>query len=640
VPNPSRGGAILQLKTALPSPSGIQASVDGHMPGVACIDCGPRPGGRIWGIRRRIFFLRCLNPIGLPPGLYIRKFVKIAKTTAAQLQAAATTRERLMTGSQRTTRGVTQRTGEMARICDLYRRSAIDRRSFMQALLWLGVTAGAAGELLANADSARAAEPKKGGRLRAAMGQHGPDDTLDPAKAKAGIDYCRGFQVYNTLVDLDDRITPRPALAESWEPNENATEWIFHLRQGVEFHNGKSFTAADVLYSIRRHLDDSVGSTGKAFVEEVTDIKAENSRTVRFTLTGPNADFPVNLGVFQMFIVPDGHTDFNGNPVGTGPFVMKEFKPGIRSLAARNTNYWRDGRPYLDEIEWFAITDNVARLNALLSGDIQMMAELDVKAVPEVEASSDVEAISTRSGQFVDLVMMRDREPFTNQDLCLAIKHLFDRKRIVERVFKGYGMVGADHPISPVDPMYCEAVAPLAYDLDRARFHLKKAGMENARIPLHTSEAAHSNAIDLALMIQREARKISLDLELQREPADGYWSNVWMQKPMHMAGWNMRPTANIMLTLALHSDAKWNESSFKNERFDRLLVESRGVTDSARRREMYCEMLQMVRDEAGLGIPAFIDYLDAASSKVKGIPAVPLGPLGGYSFPEHVWLDV
>lgn len=545
-----------------------------------------------------------------------------------------------MSGSGRGNFETGQLSSEIARIHNLFERSVIDRRTFVQGLLWLGLSTCAAAGIVASADKAMAATPKIGGRLRAAMGAHGPDDTLDPAKAKAGIDYCRVFQLYNALVDLDERITPQPALAESWEPNGNATEWVFKLRKGVEFHNGKSFKSADVVYSIRRHLDESVASTGKAFVEEVSEVKAEDDYTVRFALNGPNADFPVNLGVFQMFIVPESHTDFNGDPVGTGPFVVKEFQPGIRSLAARNPNYWREGKPYLDEIEWFGITDNIARLNALLSGDIHLMAELDIKSIPEVEAASGVEVLSTRAGQFASIVMMRDRPPFENKDLCLAIKHLLDRETIVERIFKGYGMIGADHPISPVDPMYCEEVKPLAYDPDRAKFHLKRAGLENTKLTLYTSTAAHTNANDLALMLQRDVREAGLDLEVQRAPADGYWSNIWMQRPMHMAGWNMRPTANIMLSLSVHSEAKWNESKFKSERLDKLLVEARGVIDLAKRKEMYCEILRITRDEAGLGIPAFIDYIDGKSTKVKGVPAVPLGPLGGYSFPEHVWLDV
>lgn len=544
-----------------------------------------------------------------------------------------------MSGPRRSSYRANELAGEVSRMRDLFERSAIDRRTFMQGLTWIGLSTVAAGNIVAGATAALAQTPKMGGRLRGVISQHGPSDTLDPAKGAGGIDYCRGFQMYNTLVDLDEKITPQPGLAESWEPNADASEWIFKLRRDVTFHNGKTFTSADVVYSLLRHLDPAIGSTGTSLVEEASEIKAEDDYTVRFVLKGPNADFPVNLGVSQMFIVPDGHTDFNGDRIGTGPFIMTEFQPGIRSLATRNPNYWREGKPYLDEIEWFGITDSIARLNALLSGDIHLMGDLDVNAIPDVEAASGVEVLSTRAGQYVNIVMKRDQEPFANADLTRAIKHLMDREKVLERVFKGYGMIGADHPISPVDPMYPEEVAPLAYDLDRAKFLLQKSGLQNVPLTLHTSTGAHASAVDLALMLQRDVQQIGLNLEVQREPADGYWSDVWLQKPMHVAAWNMRPTANIMLGLTLQSDAVWNESGFRNERFDKLLIEARSVTDLVKRKAMYAEMLLLARDHAGLGIPAFIDYIDGKSTKVQGMPANPLGPLGGYTFPEYVWLD-
>lgn len=524
----------------------------------------------------------------------------------------------------------------------IVRDGSLDRRTFLKQASALGLGTAAAGLLAIPAGRGWAAQPKRGGRLRAAMSTDGPDDTLDPAKSKAGIDYCRIYQIYNPLVDIDGdgRIDPQPALATHWEHNSDATQWVFKLRKGVEFHNGKSFTAADVVYTFRRLLDPDFASTGKQFVKGVKTVEAEDKHTVRFTLDGPNVDFPVNLGVVKLFIVPDGHTDFNGNPVGTGPFVMKEFRPGIRSVAVRNENYWREGKPYLDELEWFAIADPVARLNALLSGGIHLMAELSAKSIPVVKSTDDCHVLATKAGQFVDVVMMLDREPFKNNlDAVTGIKYLFDREKILNRVLRGYGMLGNDQPISPLDPMYCDEIPIRPYDPDKAKHYLKKGGVYGSTLTLHTSNAAQANAVDIGLELARSAHSIGMDIEVQREPAAGYWSDIWMKKPFHMAGWNMRPTANIMLTIAAYSTAAWNESRFKSERFDKLLVESRGVTDIAKRQEMYCEMQRLIRDQAGLGLPAFIDYIDAASDKVKGVPDFPLGPLGGYSFPEHVWLD-
>jgi peptide/nickel transport system substrate-binding protein len=237
---------------------------------------------------------------------------------------------------------------DIASLKELYQSAAMDRRAFVSRLAALGISASVAGTIIVGSPVAVAETPKRGGRIRAAAGAHGPDDTLDPARFNSVINYGRGEQFYNGLTRIDGSLVARPDLAESWEPNGNATEWVFRLRKGVEFHTGKSLDAEDALYSIQRHLDKEVGSGAKAFVENVAEGIVENKHTVRFKLKGPDADFPVILGTYQMKIVPAGTTDFSTAP-GTGPFKLKEFKPGVRSLAHRFENYWEEGRPYLDE---------------------------------------------------------------------------------------------------------------------------------------------------------------------------------------------------------------------------------------------------------------------------------------------------
>ena len=190
-------------------------------------------------------------------------------------------------------------------------------------------------------------------------------------------------------------------------------------------------------------------------------------------------------------------------------------------------------------------------------------------------------------------------------------------------------MLGNDQPISPVDPMYCADMPVRAYDPDKAKHHLKKAGMEGGTIKVHTSEVAGTGAIEQALMLQREADKIGLKIDVQRDPGDGYWSATWGKTPFFMSGWNMRPTANIMLTLAFTSDAAWNEAKWKNARFDELLTLGRASTDTVQRKQIYCEAQQLISDTGGVAIPCFIDYLDAMSEKVKGfVPGAPRPPRG------------
>ena len=534
--------------------------------------------------------------------------------------------------------------GRVENACDvealtrLYRGSQISRRDFMVRLLAVGIGASLAGAIAAGSRVARAEAPKRGGRVRAAVGQHGPDDTLDPAKMKSSIDYCRAEQFYNGLTRINGKLEAEPELAETWDAGPRATKWIFKLRKGVAFHDGKSLTAADVVYSIQRHMDEKVGSAAKNFVANVAEVVAEDPHTVRFELKGPDADFPIVLGLFHMKILPAGYQDFS-TAVGTGPFVVKEFKPGIRSVGTRNPNYWDEGKPYLDEVEWFGIGDNVARLNALLAGDIHMMSGPDPNAIDRIEKTTGVRTVNTKAGQYVDFAMMMDREPTSDADLRLTIKHLLDREQMVKRIYKGNGMVGNDQPISPVDPFYCDTLPIRAFDPDKARHHLKKAGMEGATLKLHTAEVAGTGAIEQALMLQREAARIGLTIDVQRDPNDGYWSATWKKKPFFMSGWNMRPTANIMLTLGFKSDAAWNEAEWKSERFDELLELGRAELDTAKRKEIYCEAQRLIHETGGWAIPCFFDYVDAMSESIKGFEPVPLGPLAAGQWPKFVWLE-
>jgi peptide/nickel transport system substrate-binding protein len=531
-----------------------------------------------------------------------------------------------------------ERKSDIASLKELYESATISRRAFVTRLAALGVSAGVAGIIVAGSRVAVAATPKRGGRIRAAAGSHGPDDTLDPARFNSVISYGRGEQFYNGLTRIDEFLVAQPDLAESWEPNTDGTEWLFRLRKGVEFHSGKSLHAEDALYSIQRHLDKDVGSGAKAFVENVAEGIVEDKHTVRFKLKGPDADFPVILGTYPMKIVPVGTTDFSTAP-GTGPFKLEEFKPGVRSVAHRNPNYWETGRPYLDEIEWFGISQHNARMNALLAGDIAMMSGLDPKAIRRIEGARGVRVVNTKAGQYTNLAMMTDRTPTDSYELRLAVKHLQNRERILKLIYKGNGMLGNDQPISPVDPMYCDEIPIRAFDPDKAKHHLKKAGMDGGTIKVHTSEGAGTGAIEQVLMLQREADKIGLKVKVQRDPSDGYWSATWGQKPFFMSGWNMRPTANIMLTLAFTSDAAWNEARWKNTHFDELLTEGRATLDPAQRKRIYCEAQTLIHDTGGVGIPCFIDYLDAMSDKVKGFIPLPLGPLGASQWPRSIWLE-
>ena len=510
----------------------------------------------------------------------------------------------------------------------------ISRRTFIKRLSLAGLSLMTINSLF-NTAVANAETPKYGGLLRAVHSAHSPSDTLDPASAQAGIDACRALQFYNPLVWVDDKLNPIPELALSWESKPGAKEWYFNLRKDVSFSNGKPFTSADVVYTISRIIAEDSKSPAKALLGDITEIKGDGPHTVKIVLKNGNVDLPLILSSYHTCIVPDQFSDFN-NPVGTGPFLLKEFVPGVRSLAVRKNDYFKNGQPYVDEVEWFAITDSTARVNALMAGDIHMALELDPKALPLVDKNPNVNAVSTPAGQFINFVMMCDRAPTDNLDLRLGLKYLIDRERVVKSIYKGFASYGNDTPVPPSDRFYCDSIPQRAFDLDKAKYHINKSGVKE--IDLHTSEACGSGAVDQALMMQQMADKAGLKINVKLDPSDGYWDSVWMKFPFVMCGWSARATSGIMLATTLLSTASWNDSHFKNERFDELLINSGFELDFAKRKEMYCEMQQLVHDTGGLIIPAFNNFIDGISSKVQGLIPLPLAGLGGLKFHETVWL--
>ncbi len=521
-------------------------------------------------------------------------------------------------------------------IIDGLKRGA-SRRDLLQWLGAAGIAAAAGVGILADAGAALAQTPKRGGKMRVAGHSSSAKDTLDPAKQTLSTDYIRGLTFFNGLTRLDGNADAQPELAESFEPNAAVTEWVFRLRKGVEFHDGKSLTPQDVVYSLMRHKDPAVGSAAKALSDQIENVSADGPDTVRVKLTGANADLPIMLGTSHFMILKDGTKDFS-TAVGTGPFKVKEFNPGVRSIGTRFENYFKQGRPYLDELEFFGIQDRVARANALLSGDVDAITNLSPSAIDEVKKRPELAVLATPSPTFSEMIMMCDRKPTDNLDLRLAIKHLLDRERYVKTVAKGYGQLGNDHVVPPNHPLYNKELPQRTVDLDKAKFHLAKAGFGNGKLELHVSDAA-PGTVEMGQILQQSAARAGLTIDLKREPADGYWGNIWIKRAFHGGQWNARPTIDIMLSLGWTSGAAWNAAQFKDATLDKLIVAGRSEIDPVKRKQIYGEIQKILYDQGGNAIFAFSDFLDGLSAKVKGITPVPIGYLGGYYFTDTAWLD-
>lgn len=507
----------------------------------------------------------------------------------------------------------------------------IQRRDVVRTLIAAGMYATLGGNsALANGT------PRRGGRIRVASLSSSTADTLDPAKGALSTDYTRHYTLYSGLTQFDSNLQPQLALAEDIQSSDQ-TLWTIKLRKDVQFHDGKTLTAADVVYSLARHKDPATGSKIKPVAEQFAAVKASGPNEVQLRLTGPNADLPAILADSHLLIVKDGTTDFR-TAVGTGPYRLKEFKPGVRTVAVRNPNYWKPGKPYLDEIELVGIPDESARVNALLSGDVQLIIAVNPRSTKRINASPEHAVLETKSGLYTNLIMRQDAIPTGNPDFVLAMKYLFDRELIRRALFRGFGAIGNDHPIPPGHRYYNSELPLRAHDPERARYHLRKAGLTGVRVPLYASPAAEGS-IDMGSVLQEAASKVGLKLAVNRVPADGYWSNHWMKHPLGFGNTNPRPTADLLFSLFYSSQAPWNESGWRNEKFDQLLLAARAQADEAKRKQLYCDMQELVHHHCGVAIPVFISIIDGYDRRLRGYGSIPIGGLMGYSFAEHVWLD-
>lgn len=523
------------------------------------------------------------------------------------------------------------------RLNDAFGRGA-SRRDVMRMLIAAGMSAAAASTVATFAESAHAQAPRRGGKVKIASGSSSTTDTLDPPKGVSAIDYYRHGMFYNGLTRLDSTLTPQLELAEEIASSERAMVWNIKLRRDVRFHDGSPLTSADVVYSLQRHKDPALRSGVRTLAEQIEEITATGPHEVRIRLNRSQADMPSLLG-FQSFfaIIKDGTTEFR-TANGTGPYRCQEFRPGERSIAVRNNEYFKPGKPYLDEIELFGIPDESARVNALLSGGVHAVANVSPLSAQRVQAAQNVSLFETKGGAYHDLDIRPELTPGSSPDFVLAVKYLLNRQQILRTIYRGFGTIANDQPVDPTNPFFDPSLPQRPFDLDKARFHLQRSGLAGQTFPIVVTPGVPPSE-DIALSLQQTARQIGLNFTLQRVPADGYWTNQWMKHPIGFGSTSPKPTADMMFSLNFHSRAPWNASGFRNDRFDQLCAEARGELDTDKRREMYGEMQRLVHDNSGACIPVFASYLDAHVSNLKGLQPNPLGSLMGFNFADSIWLD-
>ena len=433
----------------------------------------------------------------------------------------------------------------------------VDRRELMAGAAALGLSFGMRPAFAADA-------PKKGGTLKLGMEGGSASDSLDPRTYADSIPISYGWQIWNGLVEVDEKGDAAGELAESFEAKPGATTWIFNIRKGVPFTSGKTLDADDVIYSLNLHRGETK-SGAKDLLSGITDIKKLTPNQIEITLKSGDAGLPYVFADYHILIVPNGFSDFS-KPDGTGAFALESFEPGVRVITKNKGNYWKPGRGNFDSVELRYIPDSAARVQALISGQIDGGNRLDAKTVSFVMKSPNVNVVRTKgTGNRFAFVALCDVDPYTSNDMRLALKYGIDRQKIVDTVYQGFATIGNDTTSAsrPSMKYFAKDVPQRPYDPDKAAFHFKKAGMADANLSLEVSEGAFSGATDGAVLYQEAMKKAGINLTVKRVSGDGYWSNVWLKDPFCAVYWGGRPTCDNQLSQTFLSSANWNDTNWK-----------------------------------------------------------------------------
>lgn len=519
---------------------------------------------------------------------------------------------------------------------------ALTRRSALKGIAAFSAVA-SMGSAFALPSFAAAAEPVRGGTLVMGLAGANTGDTLDPGLVWDDFMMALSYGgLRNNLIELDPSGRPVGELAESWESSPDSKTWIFRLRKGVEFHNGKSLDASDVVASINHHRGEKSTSLAKSIFSQIEDIVADGKDQVKITLASGNADLAILLSDYHLGIMPaksDGTPDWKSG-IGTGGYKLEKFEAGVSAGATRFPNYWKTGRAHVDAVELIAINDAAARQNALVTGQINVMNRVDLKTLNLLKRQGKVRIDEVQGYQHATLPMIVDSKPFGDVNVRLALKHAIDRQKWVDTLLDGHGSVGNDHPIPASQQYFDKELAQRAYDPEKAKDYLKKSGLDKLRVDLSASEAAFATAVDGAVLFKEAAAAAGIDVNVIREPSDGYWSNVWAKKPFCTCYWTGRPTPDAVFSLIYAKGASFGDTHWDNERFNKLLLEARPEKDESKRRAIYSEMQKIVNEDGATIVPMFMNYVNAVADNVHAPESQNADlPLDGMKAIERWWIS-
>jgi peptide/nickel transport system substrate-binding protein len=470
---------------------------------------------------------------------------------------------------------------------------------------------------------------RTGGVLRVGATGGGPKDTIDAHIPTADTDIMRVWNMYESLaVRSPDFSKLEMLLAESIEAGKTPKEWTVRLKPGLEFHNGKSVTADDVIFSLQRITDPKDPKTGNASIGYIQrkDLKKLDKLTVRIPLQFANSAFPDDLGQYFNSIVPTGYDP--KNPVGTGPFKYKSFTPGQQSVFDKFPNYWEKGKPYVDSLTIIDFPDATARVNALLGGQVDAIDNLPAAQLQSVKSNPNLKVLVSHTGAWQPFTMRVDAAPFSDNRVRQAFRLIVDRNQMVEQVLSGQGRVANDL-YAPFDPDYASDLPQRHQDLEQAKSLLKQAGHEGLTVELVTADV-FQGIVEAAQVFAQQAKGAGVNVKIRKVDSGTFYGDNYLKWPFAQDFWSTR-TYLAQVAQGDLPNSPFNETHWKDPQFIKLIQQARAELDPAKRKEILHAAQKLQYDQGGYIIQYFSNLIDAYSAKISGFVEAKSGfPFGNY----------
>jgi peptide/nickel transport system substrate-binding protein len=519
-------------------------------------------------------------------------------------------------------------------------RDTVGRRQFLRGVAATGALVGSGGLLAACSSSSGGASPspspsaagapRRGGSLKVGLTGGSGSDTLDPHKGLTYLDTARAQCLYQPLLQLNPKAQTEFVLAEEISPHGSTSEWVIRVRQGVTFHDGKPLTADDVIFTLRRIITGKLTGATPLGPIDVKGLKALDKHTVLVPMTSPYGSFLDQLSYwYYLYIVPAG---FNPKqPNGTGPFKYQSFTPGQRSVFVKNGNYWRPGLPYVDSVTIIDFSDSASMQNALTTAVIHGAGALEGPQITVLKSSPGVRTVASHTGAITPFTMRVDQAPFDDVRVRQAMRLLVDRPQLISSALNGFATAGSDVS-SPYDPNY-DTSLHREQDIGQAKHLLKQAGQTNLTVQLVTSPVA-TGTVAMATVLAQQAKAAGVTINLKTVDPTTFFGPNYLHWAFSQDFYNYSPYL-AQVAQSLLPTSPFNETHWHLPKYVSLYHQANATANAATRKQIEHEMQQIDFNEGGYIIPAFIDALDAYSTKITGYSAARVGqPLSDFDF-EH-----